>query len=47
MNINWDNVMATLEIMGKGMLGIFATIIIVMIVVFLLSKTGSKKRDAE
>ncbi|MBQ8314651.1 MAG: hypothetical protein IJ427_14110 [Lachnospiraceae bacterium] len=47
MNINWDNVMATLEIMGKGMLGIFATIIIVMIVVFLLSKTGTKKTDAE
>ena len=47
MNINWDNVMATLEIMGKGMLGIFATIIIVMIVVLLLSKTGTKKTDAE
>ena len=46
MNINWDNVMDTLEIMGKGMLGIFATIIIVMIVVFLLSKTG-KKKDTE
>ncbi len=47
MNINWDNVMDTLEIMGKGMLGIFATIIIVMIVVFLLSKTGTKNKDAE
>ena len=47
MNINWDNVNATLEIMGKGMPGIFATIIIVMIVVFLLSKTGTKKKDAE
>ncbi|MBQ9766873.1 MAG: hypothetical protein IJW37_02040 [Lachnospiraceae bacterium] len=47
MNINWDNVNATFEIMGKGMLGIFATIIIVMIVVFLLSKTGGKKKDAE
>lgn len=47
MNINWDNVMDTLEIMGKGMLGIFATIVIVMIVVFLLSKTGGKKKDAE
>lgn len=47
MNINWDNVMASLEIMGKGMLGIFVTVIIVMIVVFLLSKTGSKKTDAE
>ncbi len=47
MNINWDNVNATLEIMGKGMLGIFATIVIVMIVVFLLSKTGTKKKDTE
>ena len=47
MNINWDNVMDTLEIMGKGMLGIFATIIIVMIVVFLLSKTGTKKTYGE
>ncbi len=37
---------SSLSIMGKGMLGIFATIIIVMIVVFLLSKTG-KKKDAE
>ena len=47
MNINWDNVMASLEIMGKGMLGIFVTVIIVMIVVFLLSKTGGKKKDTE
>jgi len=37
---------SSLAIMGKGMLGIFATIIIVMIVVLLLSKTG-KKKDAE
>lgn len=37
---------SSLAIMGKGMLGIFATIIIVMIVVFLLSKTG-KKKDTE
>lgn len=47
MNINWDNVMASFEIMGKGMLGIFVTVIIVMIVVFLLSKAGGKKTDAE
>lgn len=47
MNIDWQVVKQTLEIMGKGMLGIFATIIIVMIVVFLLSKTGTKKTDAE
>ena len=37
---------SSLAIMGKGMLGIFATIIIGMIVVFLLSKTGGKKKDA-
>ncbi len=47
MKINVENLMASFEIMGKGMLGIFATIIIVMIVVFLLSKTGTKKTDAE
>ena len=46
MEINVENLMTSFEIMGKGMLGIFATVIIVMIVVFLLSKTG-KKKDAE
>ena len=45
MNINWNNFMDTLVIMGKGMLGIFVTVIIVMIVVFLLSKIGSRKRE--
>lgn len=47
MKINVENLMASFEIMGKGMLGIFATVIIVMFVVFLLSKTGKKKSDAE
>ena len=46
MKINVENLMASFEIMGKGMLGIFATVIIVMFVVFLLSKTG-KKKDVE
>lgn len=46
MKTDMNTVMDTLEIMGKGMLGIFVTVIIVMIVVFLLSKTGSKKTDA-
>lgn len=45
MNINWNNFIDTLEIMGKGMLGIFVTVIIVMIVVFLLSKIGGRKRE--
>ena len=47
MKFNVENLIASFEIMGKGMLGIFVTVIIVMIVVFLLSKTGSKKTDAE
>lgn len=47
MNINWDNFMTTLSIMGKGMLGIFVTVIIIMIVVFLLAKFGSGKKDTE
>lgn len=46
MKINVENLLASFEIMGKGMLGIFATVLIVMFVVFLLSKTG-KKKDAE
>lgn len=45
--MNIENFLDSLEIMGKGMLGIFVTVIIVMIVVFLLSKTGSKKTDAK
>ena len=47
MKINVENLLASFEIMGKGMLGIFATVLIVMFVVFLLSKTGKKKTDAE
>ena len=45
MKINWNNFMDTLVIMWKGMLGIFVTVIIVMIVVFLLSKIGGRKRE--
>lgn len=47
MKIDWQVVGQSLGIMWRGMLGIFVTVIIVMIVVFLLSKTGGKKKDAE
>lgn len=47
MNINWDNFITTLYIMGKGMLGIFVTAIIIMIVVFLLARFGGGKKDTE
>lgn len=44
----WDNFMIALEIMWKGMLGIFAAIIIIMLVVVILGKiTGPKKQKEE
>ena len=36
-------VMQALEIMGKGMLGIFVAIIIIMVFVMIMAKIGSKK----
>lgn len=42
------NFMDALQIMGKGMLGIFAAIIIIMIAVMIMSKMASKpKKDEE
>ena len=43
-----DNLMIALQIMGKGMLGIFTAIIIIMIAVMIMSKMASKpKKDDE
>lgn len=41
--MNMDNVMASLDIMWKGMAGIFITILIIMIFVWIMSRIGSKK----
>ena len=41
--MNMENVMNALDIMWKGMGGIFITILIVMICVLIMSKLGSKK----
>ncbi|MGF7002808.1 hypothetical protein M2145_002873 [Lachnospiraceae bacterium PF1-21] len=38
-------VMQALEIMGKGMAGIFVTTIIIMIFVFLMGKIGKDKDE--
>ncbi len=38
-----ETVMQALEIMGKGMLGIFVAIIVIMLFVMLMAKIGSKK----
>ena len=35
--------MQALEIMGKGMLGIFVALIIIMIFVWIMAKLGNKK----
>ena len=43
MNVNMELVLACLGIMGKGMLGIFAVILVIWALVALLNRTGSGK----
>lgn len=47
--MNMENVEIALEIMGKGMGGIFAAIIVIMLAVLVLSKvtgkSGNQKED--
>ena len=38
-----ETVMQALEIMGKGMLGIFVALIIIMLFVWIMAKLGKKK----
>lgn len=42
-----ENIMIALKIMGQGMLGIFAAIVIIMLVISLIKKlpSGDKKKD--
>ncbi len=42
--MNLTNVEIALEIMGKGMLGIFSAIFIIMIAVIIMSKFGNGKK---
>lgn len=44
-SFDMGTVMAALDIMWKGMLGIFVTILIIMICVFIMGKIGGKKKD--
>lgn len=39
----WNHFFIALEIMGKGMLGIFAAIVIIMFAVMLMRKLSGKK----
>ncbi len=42
--MNVDNIMDALQIMWKGMVGIFVALVIIMLVVMLMSKIGSKNQ---
>lgn len=47
MTIDMTNLMHALEIMGKGMLGIFTAIIIIMVAVMIMSKIASRPKKNE
>ena len=47
MHLNMANILDSLDIMWKGMLGIFVTILIIMGCVFIMGKIGGKKDDEE
>ena len=38
-----ETVMQALEIMGKGMLGIFIALVVIMVFVMVMAKLGKKK----
>lgn len=40
-----ENFLISLEVMGKGMLGIFTVIVLIMLVVMLLSKFTKDKEE--
>lgn len=39
-----ETVSQALEIMGKGMLGIFVALVVIMIFVWIMAKLGNKKQ---
>lgn len=45
MNFDMNTVMQALEIMGKGMLGIFVAIIIIMLFVMIMAKIGNTNKE--
>ena len=40
-----ETVLQALEIMGKGMLGIFVAIVVIMLFVMIMGKMGQNKED--
>lgn len=45
--MNMQNIEIALEIMGKGMAGIFVAIIVIMVAVMVLGKVTAGKKDEE
>lgn len=45
--MNMDNIKIAFEIMGKGMLGIFVAIIVIMVAVLVLGKLTAGHKDQE
>ena len=41
----WNDFLISLEIMGKGMIGIFAAIVIIMLAVMAMGKLSGKKKN--
>lgn len=42
--MNTEVIKQALEIMGKGMLGIFVALVVIMIFVWIMAKIGGKKK---
>ncbi len=46
-NSNWENMIDTLPLMGKGMLGIFLVTILIVAAVAILNKTTNRRPKEE
>lgn len=46
-DFNVDKLMESLPLMGKGMLGIFVVISVIMLTIFILNKTTSTKKKSK
>lgn len=45
--MNMEVIMQALEIMWKGMLGIFVALVVIMIFVWIMAKIGSKNNKSD
>lgn len=45
--MDMTTIMQALEIMWKGMLGIFVALVVIMVFVWIMAKIGNKKNDSE